>query len=56
MENNEITFYLDSNAHTLLKNDQKRFHLMNNESVLIKRIIINHYPRYNKERSKLEQK
>ena len=56
MENNEITFYLDSNAHALLKIDQKRFHLMNNESILIKRIIVNHYPRYNQEKSKLERK
>ncbi len=56
MENKEITFYLDSNAHALLKDDQKRFHLTSNESVLIKRIIINHYPRYNQEKDKLEKK
>ena len=27
MENNEITFYLDSIAHAKIKNDQESFHM-----------------------------
>ena len=32
------------------------FHLKNNQSVLIKRIIVNYYPKYNQEKNKLETK
>ena len=40
MENNEITFYLDSIAHAKIKNDQESFHMSPTESILIKRIIV----------------
>lgn len=56
MRNNEITFYLNPIAHSILKKDLKLFHLKNNESVLIKRIIVNYYPKYNQEKNKLENK
>lgn len=49
MENNEITFYLDSIAHAKIKNDQESFHMSPTESILIKRIIVNYYPKCNEE-------
>ena len=53
MENNEITFYLDSIAHAKIKNDQESFHMSPTESILIKRIIVNYYPKCNEEMKKL---
>ena len=54
MENEEITLYLDSNIHLKLKEELKIFRLGNVESSLIKRIVVNYYPKYNEEKSKLE--
>lgn len=56
MENPDVTFYLNSIAHDGLKKDQILFHIGKNESTLIKRIIVNYYPKYNKEMSKLNNK
>ena len=56
MENNEITFYLDSIAHAKIKNDQESFHMSPTESILIKRIIVNYYPKCNEETKKLYDK
>ena len=56
MENNEITFYLDSIAHAKIKNDQESFHMSPTESILIKRIIVNYYPKCNEEMKKLYDK
>ncbi len=47
MENIEVTFYLDPVAHKNLQKDLKLFQMKPKESVLIKRIIVNHHSKYN---------
>ncbi len=56
MENKDITFYLDPIVHSKLKEDQRNFRMANNESLLIKRIIVNYYPTYSQEKEDLENK
>lgn len=56
MENQDVTLYLDSVAHEKLKKDQKLFHIGRAESILIKRIIVNYYPKYNQEMKELNNK
>lgn len=48
MENNIISIYLKTRTINLLKKEIKIFHLETNLSSLIKKIITNHYPSYEK--------
>ena len=56
MENIEVTFYLDPVAHKNLQKDRKLFHMSPKETILIKRIIVNHYPKYNQETKELHDR
>lgn len=56
MENIEVTFYLDPVAHKNLQKDRKLFQMSPKESILIKRIIVNHYPKYNQETKELHDR
>ncbi len=56
MQNTEITFYLSQDIHSKLKEDQKSFHMGTVESAFIKRIIVNYYDIYSKEKEDLENK
>lgn len=56
MENIEVTFYLDPVAHKNLQKDRKLFHMSPKETILIKRIIVNHYPKHNQETKELHDR
>lgn len=53
-ENNIKSVYIKEETHNLLKKEIKTFHLNNNYSSLIKRIIVYFYPSYEEENSDLK--
>lgn len=56
MSDNQITIYLDSFAHESIIRDQKLFKTGKNKSEILKKIIINHYAKYEFNINELKQK
>lgn len=56
MENHLITIYLDPAVHENLKRDQYLFRTGKNKSKIIKKIIINHFDKYENDINELKQK
>lgn len=56
MTDNQITIYLDSIAHENIIRDQKLFKTGKNKSEILKKIIINHYSKYESNINALKQK
>ena len=54
MDNNIKSVYIKKETYNLLKKEIKTFHLNNNYSSLIKRIVVNFYPSYEEENSDLK--